>query len=76
MNASIAAENIALQNDNKQLNALIREYESTLETLMDQFRNRAVRPISALSFTGPDVVHSTKSKSTSYHLSETSSHSC
>ncbi|VDB86540.1 unnamed protein product [Peniophora sp. CBMAI 1063] len=41
MNVSIAAENVALQNDNKQLNALIREYESTLETLMDQFRNRA-----------------------------------
>ena len=76
MNASIAAENIALQNDNKQLNALIREYESTLETLMDQFRNRAVRTISVLSFTGPDVLHSTKFKSTNYHLSETSSHSC
>ena len=76
MNASIAAENIALQNDNKQLNALIREYESTLETLMDQFRNRAVRSEPALSFTGTDVVHSTKFKSTNYHLSETSSHSC
>ena len=43
MNSSIAAENIALQNDNKQLNALIREYEATLENLMEKFRNRAVR---------------------------------
>ncbi|KAF7299122.1 hypothetical protein MIND_00860600 [Mycena indigotica] len=41
MNASMTAENIALQHDNKQLNALIREYEQTLETLMNTFRNRA-----------------------------------
>ncbi|KAJ6512156.1 hypothetical protein C8R47DRAFT_683314 [Mycena vitilis] len=41
MNAAMATENIALQHDNKQLNALIREYEQTLETLMNTFRNRA-----------------------------------
>ncbi|KAJ7069900.1 hypothetical protein C8F01DRAFT_1016107 [Mycena amicta] len=41
MNTSITAENVALQHDNKQLNALIREYEQTLETLMNTFRNRA-----------------------------------
>nr|GAT50584.1 predicted protein [Mycena chlorophos] len=41
MNASMTAENIALQHDNKQLNALIREYEQTLESLMNTFRNRA-----------------------------------
>ncbi|KAF7314302.1 hypothetical protein MKEN_00902800 [Mycena kentingensis (nom. inval.)] len=41
MNASVTAENIALQHDNKQLNALIREYEQTLESLMTTFRNRA-----------------------------------
>ncbi|KAI0033708.1 hypothetical protein K488DRAFT_47165 [Vararia minispora EC-137] len=41
MNAAVAADNLALVHDNKQLNALIREYEATLETLMDQFRNRA-----------------------------------
>ena len=29
MNAQMSAENLALQNDNKQLNALIREYEAT-----------------------------------------------
>jgi hypothetical protein len=34
MNAAMTTENIALQHDNKQLNALIREYEQTLETLM------------------------------------------
>lgn len=34
MNASMIAENQGLQHDNKQLNALIKEYEQTLETLM------------------------------------------
>jgi uncharacterized protein YlxW (UPF0749 family) len=42
MNMSIVAENQVLQHDNKQLNALIKEYEQTLETLMTTFRNRAV----------------------------------
>jgi len=41
MNASMIAENQGLQHDNKQLNALIKEYEQTLETLMSTFRNRA-----------------------------------
>ncbi|KAJ7212245.1 hypothetical protein GGX14DRAFT_550810 [Mycena pura] len=41
MNSAMTIENIALQHDNKQLNALIREYEQTLETLMNTFRNRA-----------------------------------
>ncbi|KAJ7459736.1 hypothetical protein FB451DRAFT_1141531 [Mycena latifolia] len=41
MNQAMALENVALQHDNKQLNALIREYEQTLETLMNTFRNRA-----------------------------------
>ncbi|KAJ7758525.1 hypothetical protein DFH07DRAFT_710847, partial [Mycena maculata] len=41
MNTAMSMENIALQHDNKQLNALIREYEQTLETLMNTFRNRA-----------------------------------
>jgi len=36
------AENQALQHDNKQLNALIKEYETTLETVMGLFRQRAV----------------------------------
>jgi len=43
MNTAVAADNLALIHDNKQLNALIREYEATLETLMNQFRNREVR---------------------------------
>ena len=34
MNAVMAGENQSLQHDNKQLNALIKEYEQTLETLM------------------------------------------
>ncbi|KAJ7644029.1 hypothetical protein FB45DRAFT_896717 [Roridomyces roridus] len=41
MNGTMIMENIALQHDNKQLNTLIREYEQTLETLMNTFRNRA-----------------------------------
>ncbi len=42
MNSAMMAENQALQYDNKQLNALIREYETTLETIMGLFRQRAV----------------------------------
>jgi len=42
MTSAIAAENQALQYDNKQLNLLIKEYEQTLETLMTTFRTRAV----------------------------------
>ena len=34
MNATIMAENQGLQNDNKQLSALIKEYEQTLESIM------------------------------------------
>ncbi|KAL1692847.1 hypothetical protein GGG16DRAFT_50550 [Schizophyllum commune] len=41
MNQSMAAENQALAHDNKQLSGLIKEYESTLDTLMTNFRNRA-----------------------------------
>ena len=43
MNAAMAAENQSLQYDNKQLNALIKEHEQTLDTVMSAFRNRAVR---------------------------------
>ncbi|KAF4617461.1 hypothetical protein D9613_006090 [Agrocybe pediades] len=41
MNASMSAENLNLQHDNKQLNSLIKEYEQTLETLMSNFRKSA-----------------------------------
>lgn len=50
MNAAMMAENQALQHDNKQLNTLIKEYETTLETVMGLFRQRAVRSLS-VSFT-------------------------
>lgn len=43
MNVAMTEDNHALQRDNKQLNALIKEYEQTLETVMSAFRNRAVR---------------------------------
>jgi hypothetical protein len=39
MNSSIAAENLGLLNDNKQLSSLIKEYEQTLETLMSAYSN-------------------------------------
>lgn len=41
----MSSENQNLVNDNKQLGALIKEYEQTLENLMATFRNRAVRII-------------------------------
>ncbi|TFY58910.1 hypothetical protein EVG20_g7979 [Dentipellis fragilis] len=41
MNATMSAENQALQHDNKQLNALIKDYETTLDNVMTQFRHRA-----------------------------------
>ncbi|KIM89386.1 hypothetical protein PILCRDRAFT_813313 [Piloderma croceum F 1598] len=41
MNVVMTEDNHALQQDNKQLNALIKEYEQTLETVMSAFRNRA-----------------------------------
>ncbi len=34
MNTAMSQENRVLQHDNKQLNALIKEYEQTLESLM------------------------------------------
>ena len=43
MNAAMSAENMTLLNDNRQLSALIREYEQTLENVMATFRTRAVR---------------------------------
>ena len=42
MNAAMSAENMTLLNDNRQLSALIREYEQTLENIMATFRTRAV----------------------------------
>ncbi|RPD54638.1 hypothetical protein L226DRAFT_487972 [Lentinus tigrinus ALCF2SS1-7] len=41
MNAAMSAENMTLLNDNRQLSALIREYEQTLENIMATFRTRA-----------------------------------
>jgi hypothetical protein len=42
MNVTMIAENQSLLHDNKQLGALIKEYEQTLETLMSAFRTKAV----------------------------------
>ena len=48
MNAAISDENQTLLNDNRQLSALIREYEQTLENVMATFRTRAVSPCNKL----------------------------
>ena len=46
MNATFIQQNIELQNDNKQLAALLKEYEQTLENVMSKFRTHAVRVFS------------------------------
>lgn len=53
MNASLAAENQGLLHDNKQLGALIKEYEQTLESVMGAFRTRAVRHLLPLRLIKP-----------------------
>lgn len=45
MNAALIIENQTLQHENKQLNALLKEYEQTLDTVMSKFRGQAVRDI-------------------------------
>lgn len=44
LNAQIIIENQTLLQENKQLSTLLKEYESTMETIMTKFRNHAVRP--------------------------------
>jgi len=41
MNANLAQENIALQNDNKQLSMLLKEHEQAVESIMNTFRHHA-----------------------------------
>jgi hypothetical protein len=43
LNAQIIIENQTLLQENKQLSTLLKEYESTMETIMTKFRNHAVR---------------------------------
>jgi SIKE family len=50
MNATFIQQNLELQNDNKQLAVLLKEYEQTLETVMNKFRTQAVRVIFSNSF--------------------------
>ncbi|THV06552.1 hypothetical protein K435DRAFT_743671 [Dendrothele bispora CBS 962.96] len=42
MNAQIIIENQTLLHENKQLSLLLKEYESTLDTIMSKFRNHAL----------------------------------
>lgn len=42
MNAQTIIENQTLLQENKQLSLLLKEYESTLDTVMTKFRNHAV----------------------------------
>jgi len=54
LNVSLVMENQALQQENRQLSSLLKDYESTLEAVMGKFRAHAVRPfLSSLSFLGP-----------------------
>jgi Mg2+ and Co2+ transporter CorA len=52
MTATIAAENRDLQYDNKQLNALIKEYEQTLENVMSAYFTLIYRISSLTSLIG------------------------
>ena len=40
-NAALVLENQALQSENRQLSHFLKEYESTLESVMDKFRHQA-----------------------------------
>jgi hypothetical protein len=44
MNAQIVIENQTLLHENKQLSVLLKEYEGTMDNIMSNFRNHAVRP--------------------------------
>ena len=41
-NAQLIIENQSLLHEHKQLNTLLKEYETTLETVMSKFRNHSV----------------------------------
>jgi hypothetical protein len=41
----LVLENQSLQHENKQLNGLLKEYESTLENVMSKFRGVAVSQV-------------------------------
>lgn len=41
-NAQVIIENHALLQENRQLNGLLKEYEQTMETIMNKFRSHAV----------------------------------
>lgn len=42
-------ENQTLLHENKQLGVLLKEYETTLETIMGKFRTHAVCPFASIS---------------------------
>lgn len=50
------AENNNLANENKQLGALVKEYEQTLEGVMSSFRVRAVRTLHTCTSATSDAV--------------------
>lgn len=43
MNVNLVLENQNLQHENRQMSILLKDYESTLETVMAKFRSHAVR---------------------------------
>ena len=55
MNTNMANENQNLLYDNKQIGTLLKEYEQTLEKVMNSFRKRAVS-LRVLSLSPPFLV--------------------
>lgn len=45
LNATLVLENQSLQQENKQLSTLLKDYEVTLEAVMGKFRSHAVRSL-------------------------------
>jgi len=69
----LVLENQQLQHENKQLNALLKEYEQTLETVMGKFRGVSVGPPSPSSSSGPDYFqHASQQHDLSLHSYYTS----
>lgn len=52
-NAQFIIENQTLLYENRQFSLLLKEYESTMETIMSKFRNHAVSVLTLLTFIRP-----------------------
>lgn len=57
MNVSLVLENQALQQENRGLSSLLKDYEGTLEAVMGKFRAHAVRSLLFLTPFSRDQTH-------------------